>query len=275
MNALPKSLDITVATLALLGGVTLAGAFVTGTFFTNTPFLVLALFAVVCAPLTVVLWRQVRLSALHVFVLAAVVLVGTAEAVGVAILGALALLVVSRPRSAFHRAVALVTGYPLEAALAGGTFWISGGRAGSFDSSTDLVALLFATLVYYFAHTLIGATLAGFEERVAMAVVWFDRYAWMLPSFLSAGTAAALVGLMQRWAGMQAFVLLVPFAVLLFQHYRMRAERDRERERFRAEIDRQRSGAGGGSFHPREHPPEAVRNRRPAAHLRPPWGLFP
>lgn len=247
MKHLPRSLNIAVGVLAFCGGMALAGAFVTGTFFTNAPFLILALFGIVCAPLSVSMGPRVRLSALQVFVLATVLLAGTPEAIAVAALGAVSLLVVARPRPRFHQAVAMATGYPLEALLAGWAFALTGGQPGDFTTPSSLVALLFATLCYYFAHTLVAATLVGLEERTTVLVVWFDRYAWTLPSFLSAGATAALAGLVREWAGLHALVLLVPFVLLLFQHFRLRAERERERGIFRSEMERLRAEAGGGS----------------------------
>lgn len=296
MHDLPRPLNITLFTLALLGSLALAGAFVAGTFFTNAPFLILALFTVVCSPLSVSLGARVRLSTLQVFVLAAVLLAGTPEAVMVAAVGGLSLVAVTRPRPSLHQAVAMLTGYPLEALLAGWAFQIAGGQPGEFTTGASLVALLFATVCYYFAHTLIAATLVGFEERTTVLVVWFDRYAWTLPSFLSAGAAAGLSGILVEWAGLHAFVLLVPFVLLLFQHYRMRAQREREREAMRCEIERLREeggrgagGAGGNGSRPEPHPdlpypalgghpghvlsgecpPEGVRRRRWLARPRP------
>jgi hypothetical protein len=242
VRELPGPFNIALGILALLGGVAVASSFVLSSFFTNAPFLILALFAVMCSPISVPFGARVRLSMLHVFVLAAVLLAGTSEGVLVATIGALSAVLVTQPRVRFHQAVAMVTGYPLEAVVAGWAFLLSGGEPGEFTKVSSLVSLLFASLVYYLAHTLISATLVGFEERTTVLVVWFDRYAWTLPSFLSAGAVAGLVGMLEEWAGLHAFVILVPFVLLLFQHYRLRAERDREREFFRREMDRQREG---------------------------------
>lgn len=236
-------MNISIGVLAFAGSMAMAGAFVTGTFFTSATFIVLALFAVVCSPLSLSLGKRVRLSSLQVFVLAAVLLAGTSAAVAVAALGSLSVLLVGRPRPQLHQAVAMFTGYPLEALVAGWMFTLTGGVPGEFATGANLVALLFATSSYYLSHTLIAATLAGLEERAALPVVWLERYAWMLPSFLGAGAAAAVVGLVHRWVGLHALVLLVPFVVLLFQHYRLRAERDR----LRAELERLHAQAPGGA----------------------------
>jgi hypothetical protein len=247
MHELSRGLSIFVGVLALLGSMALAASFVVGTFFTNAPFLILTLFTIACSPLSVSLGSRVRLSTLQVFVLAAVLLAGTPEAVILAALGALSTLVVARPHASFHQAIAMVTGYPLEALLAGWAFTFTGGEPGDFTTGASLVALLFASLTYYLAHTLMAAALVGLEERTPVLVVWFDRYAWTLPSFLSAGATAALAALVREFAGLHAFVLLVPFVLLLFQHYRLRAERDRQRAILEAEIGDSRGGTGQGS----------------------------
>jgi hypothetical protein len=266
---------------AFLGGVTLAGAFVSGSLFTNAPFLILALFAVACSPLSVSLGARVRLSTMHVFVLAAALLSGTPQAVLIAGLGALSSLVVARPRPRLPQAVALLSGAPLEALMAGWTFSLCGGVPGDLAAPSSLAAMLFASLAYYFTHTLLAAALLGIEEGTPIVVVWFDRYAWTLPSFLSAGAAATLIGIVREWAGLHAFVLLVPFALLLFQHYKLRRERDRERALRLSGVgggggDGAGSGFGPGlpslrggpegplieALYPFECPPEGVRRRR-------------
>ncbi|MEE9219238.1 MAG: hypothetical protein V3U98_09240 [Acidobacteriota bacterium] len=226
---------------ALLGSATLASSFVLGTFFTNPLFLILVLFALMFAPANVRFGRRVQLSALQVVVLAAVVLAGIPEAVVVAGMGALCLVALSRPRPEFHQAVAIVTGYPLEALLAGWAFTLAGGRPpAEFLTGSGLVALVLASLVYFLAHTWIAATLVGFGEGLTVAGVWLERYAWSLPAFLSAGALAGIIGLLYEWAGLHALVLLIPFVLLLLQSYRVRAERNR----FRTELERLRAAQG-------------------------------
>jgi hypothetical protein len=279
--------QVALGVAAFLGGLTLAGAFVSGSVFTNAPFLILALFAVACAPLSVSLGAHVRLSTMHVFVLAAALLAGTPQAVLIAALGALSSLVVARPRPSLPLAVALLSAAPLEALLAGSAFALCGGLPGELAAPASLAAMLFASLAYYFAHTLAAAAFVGIEEGTPIVVIWFDRYAWTLPSFLSAGAAATLIGMVREWAGLHAFVLLVPFALLLFQHYKLRRERDRERALRLSgsgggKGEKAGSGRGAGSgldpglpvlhggsegslaegLNPLECPPEGVRRRR-------------
>ncbi len=227
-----------VSLVALLGCLSLASSFAVGTFFTSPTFIVLALFAVVLGRSGVWFGSRVLLSAQPVFVLSAALLVGTPQAVMVAVLGALSTIVLARPRMPFHQAVVLATVSPFEALITGWSFSLMGGNPADFRTQSQLVALLIASLVYYGLHTGLAAIFAGLEEGSSTLPLWRERYAWLLPSFLSAGAVAALVAILGKWAGLHALVLLFPFALFLLQGFRVRADRDRQREFFRRELAR-------------------------------------
>lgn len=237
-GGLSATYNFAVSLVALLGCLSLASSFAVGTFFTSHTFIVLALFALLLGRSGVWFGVHVRLSAQPVFVLSAALLIGTPQAVMVAALGAFSMIVLTRPRMPFHRAVVLATVSPLEALITGWSFSLMGGDPADFRTQTQLVALLVASLVYYGLHTGLAALFMGLEEGSSTLTLWRERYAWLLPSFLSMGAAAALVSVLAEWAGLHALVLLLPFVLFLLQGFKVRADRDRQREFFRRELVR-------------------------------------
>ena len=237
-GGLSATYSFAVSLVALLGCLSLASSFAVGTFFTSPTFIVLALFALLLGRSGVWFGSRVRLSAQPVIILSAALLIGTSQAVMVAALGALSMIVLARPRMPFHRAVVLATVSPFEALITGWSFSLMGGDPADFRTQTQLVALLVASLVYYGLHTGLAAVFVGLEEGSSTLSLWRERYAWLLPSFLSAGAAAALVAILGEWAGLHALVLLFPFALFLLQGFKVRADRDRQREFFRRELIR-------------------------------------
>ena len=133
-----------------------------------------------------------------------------------------------------------------------------------------------AALVFFFANTLPISVVIALTEGKSSRKVWSECYFWSFPYYLVGAAAVGLVGIINRTAGWQTSLLVLPLIYWVYRSYRLylgrlEAEKDRvEVEKRHVEANRvaqhaHHRGAGAGHRSQRSHHayPSAAR-----AHLR-------
>jgi len=107
---------------------------------------------------------------------------------------------------------------------------------GRFGSSKP-VLLMAAALVFFFANTLPISIVISLTEGKSARKVWSECYFWSFPYYLVGAAAVGLVGLVNRTAGWQTSVLVLPLIYWVYRSYRLYLGR-LEAEKERVEIEK-------------------------------------
>jgi hypothetical protein len=208
------------ATMMALGGIAAFESLMHGVWAPSSELLLLVVLACVTAPHSLDLGHNARISILHPYVMAAIVLLGTSEAVIVAGVSMVYFWIVSRPRLATVKAIFNLCNYLIAAWLAGHVFYGSGGRLGDVGSSASLAALLYAILTFFIVSTALFSVSVALERRLNPFRVWYEKYSWTLNGHLVGGSLVILVGMLRERLGAQVLFLTLPFCILLYHFYR-------------------------------------------------------
>jgi diguanylate cyclase (GGDEF)-like protein/putative nucleotidyltransferase with HDIG domain len=97
--------------------------------------------------------------------------------------------------------------------------------------------LVVAALVFFFANTLPISVVISLTEHKSSRKVWAECYFWSFPYYLVGAAAVALVGLLNRKAGWQTSLLVLPLIYWVYRSYRLYLGR-LEAEKDRVEIEK-------------------------------------
>ncbi|HLV88899.1 MAG TPA: HD domain-containing phosphohydrolase [Candidatus Sulfotelmatobacter sp.] len=108
-----------------------------------------------------------------------------------------------------------------------GYHWLTG----RFASSKPIL-LMVAALVFFFANTLPISVIIALTEGKSVRKVWSECYFWSFPYYLVGAAAVGLVGIINRTAGWQTSLLVLPLIYWVYRSYRLylgrlAAEKDR------------------------------------------------
>ncbi|HXP41765.1 MAG TPA: HD domain-containing phosphohydrolase, partial [Candidatus Acidoferrales bacterium] len=110
--------------------------------------------------------------------------------------------------------------------------WLSG-RAGS----NKPILLMVAALVFFFANTLPISIVIALTEAKSSRKVWSECYFWSFPYYLVGAAAVGLVGIVNRTAGWETSLLVLPLIYWVYRSYRLYLGR-LEAEKDRVEIEK-------------------------------------
>jgi putative nucleotidyltransferase with HDIG domain len=85
------------------------------------------------------------------------------------------------------------------------------------------LALLAAALVYFLLNTISVATVVALAESVAIRKKWATGYWWTFPYYLLGAAIAGVIQLLNRVAGWEISILLLPAMYAIYRSYRMQA----------------------------------------------------
>ena len=105
-----------------------------------------------------------------------------------------------------------------------------------FGSSKPIL-LMGAALVFFFANTLPISVVIALTEGKSSRKVWQECYFWSFPYYLVGAAAVGLVGLVNRTAGWQTSLLVLPLIYWVYRSYRLYLGR-LEAEKERVEIEK-------------------------------------
>jgi diguanylate cyclase (GGDEF)-like protein/putative nucleotidyltransferase with HDIG domain len=99
------------------------------------------------------------------------------------------------------------------------------------------ILLLVAALVFFLANTLPVSVVIALTENKTARKVWSECYFWSFPYYLVGAAAVGLVGIINRRAGWQTSLLVLPLIYWVYRSYRLYLGR-LEAEKERVEIEK-------------------------------------
>ena len=106
-------------------------------------------------------------------------------------------------------------------------------RAGS----NKPILLMIAALVFFFANTIPISVVIAMTEGKSSRKVWSECYFWSFPYYLVGAAAVGLVGMVNRSAGWETSLLVLPLIYWVYRSYRQYLAR-LEAEKQRVEIEK-------------------------------------
>src|SRR5579863_2145447 len=99
------------------------------------------------------------------------------------------------------------------------------------------ILLMIAALVFFLANTLPISIVIALTENKSSRKVWANCYFWSFPYYLVGAAAVGLVGIVNRRAGWQTSLLVLPLIYLVYRSYRLYLGR-LEAEKERVEVEK-------------------------------------
>ncbi len=209
------------AAVVALGGIAALESLMHGVLTLSAELLLITVLACITAPHCLELGHNARIATLHPFLIAAIVLFGIREAMIVAAVSMTYFWIVSRPRSAPHKALFNLCNYVLATWLAAHVYYGTGGLAGDVTSPASLTSMLYAVLTFFAINTGLVSLAVGLEQRINPFRIWYEKYSWTLNSYLVGGSVVILVGMLRERLGAQALFLFLPVCLLLYHFYKV------------------------------------------------------
>jgi diguanylate cyclase (GGDEF)-like protein/putative nucleotidyltransferase with HDIG domain len=103
--------------------------------------------------------------------------------------------------------------------------------------SNKPILLMVAALVFFFANTLPISIVIAMTEGKSSRKVWSECYFWSFPYYLVGAAAVGLVGVVNRSAGWQTSLLVLPLIYWVYRSYRLYLGR-LEAEKERVEVEK-------------------------------------
>ena len=103
--------------------------------------------------------------------------------------------------------------------------------------SNKPILLMVAALVFFFANTLPISVVIAMTEGKSSRKVWSECYFWSFPYYLVGAAAVGLVGIVNKSAGWQTSLLVLPLIYWVYRSYRLYLGR-LEAEKERVEVEK-------------------------------------
>ncbi|HET9183985.1 MAG TPA: HD domain-containing phosphohydrolase [Candidatus Angelobacter sp.] len=100
-----------------------------------------------------------------------------------------------------------------------GAFWLNQSLVRGPLEGRFLIALLLSAAFYFLLNTLPVAVVVSLSERTAILSKWRETFAWMCPFYLVGAAIAALVQFLNRHAGWEISVVVMPALYLIYRSY--------------------------------------------------------
>jgi len=107
---------------------------------------------------------------------------------------------------------------------------------GRFGSNKPIL-LMVSALMFFFANTLPISIVIALTEGKSSRRVWSECYFWSFPYYLVGAAAVGLVGIINRSAGWQTSLLVLPLIYWVYRSYRLYLGR-LEAEKERVEVEK-------------------------------------
>jgi diguanylate cyclase (GGDEF)-like protein/putative nucleotidyltransferase with HDIG domain len=103
--------------------------------------------------------------------------------------------------------------------------------------SNKPILLMIAALVFFFANTLPISIVIALTEGKSSRKVWAECYFWSFPYYLVGAAAVGLIGVVNRTAGWETSLLVLPLIYWVYRSYRLYLGR-LEAEKERVEVEK-------------------------------------
>src|SRR5215469_1145419 len=107
---------------------------------------------------------------------------------------------------------------------------------GRFGSNKPIL-LMISALMFFFANTLPISVVIALTEGKSSRKVWSECYFWSFPYYLVGAAAVGLVGIVNKSAGWQTSLLVLPLIYWVYRSYRLYLGR-LEAEKERVEVEK-------------------------------------
>ena len=204
----------------------------------STEFLTLAIIGAIMSPHAVHLGLRVEMSVAHPFILATMILLGEAEAVLVSVICIGSLCLFRTPRMPLYRALFNISSFVVTTYVTAETYVGFGGADQGLRSGHPVIPLMLATLVFYLANTLSISGVVALSNRLKMFQVWRENFLWSAPSFFAGGSLALGMSYFLDRYGIYAFLLSLPFCVLIYYSYKLYLDKLEEKRQHLKDIER-------------------------------------
>jgi diguanylate cyclase (GGDEF)-like protein/putative nucleotidyltransferase with HDIG domain len=104
-------------------------------------------------------------------------------------------------------------------------------------ASNKPILLMVAALVFFFANTMPISVVISLTEGKSSRKVWSECYFWSFPYYLVGAAAVGLVGIVNRTAGWETSLLVLPLIYWVYRSYRLYLGR-LEAEKERVEVEK-------------------------------------
>jgi len=105
------------------------------------------------------------------------------------------------------------------------------------SGSNKPILLMIAALVFFFANTMPISVVIALTEGKSSRKVWSECYFWSFPYYLVGAAAVGLVGIVNRTAGWETSLLVLPLIYWVYRSYRLYLGR-LEAEKERVEVEK-------------------------------------
>jgi diguanylate cyclase (GGDEF)-like protein/putative nucleotidyltransferase with HDIG domain len=105
------------------------------------------------------------------------------------------------------------------------------------SGSNKPILLMVAALVFFFANTLPISIVIALTEGKSSRKVWSECYFWSFPYYLVGAAAVGLVGIVNKTAGWETSLLVLPLIYWVYRSYRLYLGR-LEAEKERVEVEK-------------------------------------
>jgi signal transduction histidine kinase/CheY-like chemotaxis protein len=210
----------------------------TGALAFDTEFLTLALIGAIMAPHTVNLGMRVEMSISHPFILATMILLGETNAVVISIICISSLCFIRTPRMELYRAFFNISSFVVTTWATSRVYTMLGGGIQAGSGSASLFALMTATLVFYLVNTYSISGVVALAGGHNIFKIWHENFLWSAPSFFAGGSLALGMSYFLGRFGIYAFVLSLPFCVLIYYSYKLYLDKLEEKKQHLQDIER-------------------------------------
>src|SRR5579864_4260553 len=104
-------------------------------------------------------------------------------------------------------------------------------------ASNKPILLMVAAFVFFFANTMPISVVIALTENKSSRKVWSECYFWSFPYYLVGAAAVGLVGIVNRTAGWETSLLILPLIYWVYRSYRLYLGR-LEAEKDRVEVEK-------------------------------------
>ncbi len=100
-----------------------------------------------------------------------------------------------------------------------GAFWLNHFLVHGLFHGRALISLLLSAAFYFFLNTLPVAIIVSLSERTAFFPQWRETCAWTLPFYLIGAGIAGLMQFLNRYAGWEISIVVMPALYLIYRSY--------------------------------------------------------
>jgi putative nucleotidyltransferase with HDIG domain len=100
-----------------------------------------------------------------------------------------------------------------------GAYWVNAFLAHGPLNGRALIAVLLSSAVYFFLNSLPVAIVVSLSERTTLVKKWRDTFGWTLPFYLVGAAIAGLIQFLNRHAGWEITVVMMPALYLIYRSY--------------------------------------------------------